>query len=210
MGDHCQDRGDEFASLANLLPRVRQMPGADIDHLAHRENVVPARQCVVTHVGDAICREVALARRQQPVAHRAGNPRIDAVRNDVVELAKFRIEIDQVHMPELQVVQIQRRCELAGAVDLPLGEIDTHKAAARQGVGHGYEVAAPGATYLQHAAVIHSGWAQTQQRTYRGHPARVRQAVAEFRVGNLVVDESLVFALVHGAPDDPVEIPPSL
>ncbi len=173
--------------LRDALLRLGHLPGMVEHHVAGDVEHVPAGIGVVAHVGHAIWGQVLPADGKDLVAHAVGDPGIDAVRDDVVELAQAGVHVHDVQVPERDVVQPQRRhCRLALG-DLARGIVYAHELALRQAVGHGDEVASAGAAQLQHPAALDGRRAHPQQRPQRRQPVRMALRVRQAGIRHLIV-----------------------
>ena len=91
-GSALEQEAQQRPRLRDALARVGELGGVEDEHVAQRLAQAPAGQGVVADVGHAGRVERRAADRQQAIAHRGRHPRVDAVRDHVVEAARRRRE----------------------------------------------------------------------------------------------------------------------
>ena len=152
---------------------------------------------IVAYVGDAICRETVMANAKKTVAHRGGNPGIDAVRDDVVEGLRRSIESGNIALLEPNIRKTKFGYRPVSFRDWTSRQINAEKRAPRKRVGHRDEICAVTATEFQHAAVLNGRRLHAEQRRDRCQSVGMRLNVGRARVGDFVVS---VWSLVnHGS-----------
>ena len=157
--------GRPFGLRAGHLPhephRVLPMCFGVVEHreaephqVAGETSEVAAGEGVEVQVGDPAGREMARECRHQRIARRCRDPRVHAVRNDVVELPEVRGEVEDVAPPQLDVGKPERGGEPPSDLDWPGRDIDPEKPRAGKSAGHGHDVPARAASELQHPATF--------------------------------------------------------
>ena len=122
--------------------------------------------------------------------------------DDVIKRPERVIDIEDAHVPQLDVGEPERLNRLLPLGDLLAGEVNAHELAVRESERHGDQVAATGAAQLEHAAAFGRWRAQAEQARHRGQVVGVGIGVGMARVGNLVVSsaDSEVSHRRHGFP----------
>ena len=170
--------------LGDPLPRVGQVVDVEVQHLPHHPAQVAARIHVIAHERDAARREVLCKHREQAVPHLGRDPGIQPVRDDVVELAGVRPEVDQVARGERDVSQSQPRGRAPPRLDRSRGEVEADELALRQSVGHRQQVCRIAARDLEDAAAARSSpvscrtawrWSQAGPDGYRRRRGRCKE-----------------------------------
>ena len=106
------------AGLLHAAAGVGKLARVIAHRIADDPAHVPAGEGVVADVGDAAGCQLPRADVEQLFLHVGRHPRIDAVRDDVVEYAGFFAEIAQVDLLELDVGETQRR-DVGSALHAP-------------------------------------------------------------------------------------------
>ena len=154
----------------------------------------------VGDVGDPVGGEVGAAGGEHRLAHRLGRPRVQPVRDHVVELAELAVgqREDVAHL-EAQVVEPGRGRRRARLRDRAGREVDADRG--RLGVGgrDARQVRARAAAELQHPRAPWVGRGQPVQRGDRREDGGPRLGEREVRVGDLVIDRAHVFAIFSHA-----------
>jgi hypothetical protein len=121
-----------------------------------------------------------------------GDPGIDPVSDDVIELAVGSIDARDVRLPKFDVGQgrVQRWSCCLG--DLPFGKVDADEARIGDRDGHRYQVVAGRASKLEHPARLDGGRDQGEQSRDRREPRRMR-----LRIGPADVRQFIVFVRVE-------------
>ena len=120
--------------------RVVERREPEAHHVAGEVAQMATGQGVEVQVGDPLGREMAREGRHQRIAHRRGNPRIHAMRDDVVELPEVRGEVEDVALPQLDVGERERGGESAPDPHRPRRQLDAKEARLREHAGHRDEV----------------------------------------------------------------------
>ena len=186
--------GEELVELLRLggvrgriVPFVRaRVPVADVTQHAPE---VAAGVGVEGDVGDAVLRQAGGDGRQQRVTRVLGHPAVDAVGDDVVELAQRAVDqVAQIALAQLDVAQPGRGDRAPAFGDRLRGQIDPGGADARGRRGHRHQVAAGTAADLQHARVEGVGRDQAVQDRDRREPLRMRLSIRIIGVSDGVID----------------------
>ena len=151
--------------------RVVERREPEAHHVAGEVAQMAAGQGVEVQVGDALGREMAREGRHQRIAHRGGDPRVHAVRDDVVELPEVGGKVEDVALPQLDVGERERRGEPAPDPHRPHRELDAEEARPGEHAGHRDEVAPCPASELQDPGALDRG------RRHAVHPGVGRDAV---------------------------------
>jgi hypothetical protein len=110
------------------------------------------------------------------------------VRQDVIELTQRRRDVEDVHRPQLDVVQSELAEGVAAVFDLHGREIDAEERGARELHCHRHEIPAAGAAELQHAAGGDRRCVQSAADLRdSGEAAGMREGKSAAGVGNFVV-----------------------
>src|SRR5271157_4093305 len=104
-------------------------------HVPDRASHMPAGIGVVADVADPLWHEVPRADGQDPVLDVVRYPGIDAVTDDVVKRPERVIDIEDAHVPQLDVGQTNCLNRLSPLGNLLVGEIDADEPAVRQAEG---------------------------------------------------------------------------
>jgi hypothetical protein len=179
-----------------LVQPARVPLGRLTQHLAQ----VTAGVGGVGEIGDAVGREVRAAGGQRRLAHRLADPRVEAVRDHIVELAELSVgQGEDVAHLEAQVVEPccgRRRTRFR---DRAGREIDPERGGIRARRGDAGEVRARAAPELQHPRAPWVGRSQPVQRSDRREDGGPRLREREVRVRHLVIDRAHVFAIFSHA-----------
>ena len=162
---------EQPAGLLHLGDGARERRGVIDHHVADHPADVPAGKRVVAHVRDAVRREIVPADREDPFPHGGRHPRIDAVANDVVELAPRRVDVGDVVLAQLDVGKAEGPDLSLALLDLARRKIDADEAGIRQLQRHRDQVVAAGAAEFQHATGVDVGRLQSEK------PGECREAV---------------------------------
>src|SRR5690606_12165923 len=163
VGNHRDQPLDEFTACLCAGAWFGDVARVIDHHFPNHEDEVPAGEGVVADVGDAVGREVVMADGQDFVLYRVGNPGIDAMCDDVVELAEFGRDVHEVHGVEVDVFQAERAGELFGGVDLAGGKVNADEVAFGQSECHRDEVAAAGCADFEDTAFFHRNGLHVEQ-----------------------------------------------
>ena len=124
---------------------------------------MPPGQRVEVQVGNPFGGEMPRNDRHQRIAHRRRNPRVHAVRDDVVELPEICGEVDDVALQQLDVGESECVRKPPPQLDRPGRKLDSEKARIGKPVRHGDQVSARTASQLQHPAVLDRRGIQAEQ-----------------------------------------------
>ena len=157
-------------------------------HLAKNVPRVPARPRVVTQIHDALRRKQIAAERHETVANVGRNPRIESVRDDVVELAGIPIEIAEILLAQTQrsVASNRRWCDFPPAT-AARRKVHADKTTRRKKVRHRNQVAAVAAADFEHAAGRHGRGVHPKQRSNGGETVGMSLDPRVSRIANRVV-----------------------
>ena len=165
--EHLPGGGDALLGpfeLARVEPH--RVPG-------HRPQAA-ARQRVVADVCHAVPLEHSAAQREQPVAHRLGDPRVHAVRDHVVEAAQLAgIKGGQIRLGEGHVCRAEASSPVASDRERLGIEVQADELATGQGRRHRDEIAAVAAAQLEHPAALGRGRLHAHQPCVGGEPVGV-------------------------------------
>src|SRR5579872_2777800 len=123
-----------------------------------------ARVCVVADVRDAVWGEMGFADVEDPFANRRGHPRIQPMGDDVVELAKTRIEVHQIELLQADVREPELIDQLLATRDGRLCKINAGEMTLWQGERHGNQVSTIATGQFQNSATIDGGRRHAKQR----------------------------------------------
>src|SRR5579872_1604277 len=136
---------------------------------------------------DAARREVTMRDRHQPVAHRFGNPRIEAVRDDVIELSKRGTEVHDIGHIEPDIFETEIANLFASKRDGLYGEVESGEGAVRKHERHRNQVSPVAGAEFKDAAAA-GGWGvDAVQRRESREALRVCGCVGESEVQHLIV-----------------------
>ena len=158
-----------------------------LDHVPNSTTHVASGQRVVAHEGHAICRQMPRDQRHQMDANLRGNPRVEAVRDDVIEAAEIGGKLTQVEFQQLDVGESEITCHAPGVRDRPRGEIEAHEGRVRQRSRNRHQVRPVAARELQHTAGCGRRDVETEQRADRGETIRMAHRVRKTGVRDVVV-----------------------
>ena len=139
-----------------------------------------AGQRVVADERDAAGRQHVRGEREQPLAHRVGHPRVDAVRDDVVEALLGRLEVLDPDLLEAHVGEAELVRARSGQRDRAARQVEADEARLGQRERHAEQVAAVAAADLEHATARGRDGVQAEQRRDRRDAIgmRLRERVA--------------------------------
>src|SRR5260370_26838362 len=118
------------------------------DHVAHDLLDVPAGIGVVADQCNAVRRQLRGADVEDLILNRGRHPSIDAMTNNVVELSKVRVDIQDVHDLEPDVGQSLAGSRFLSLRDLCLGQVEAHESTTRQSSGHRNQTASDPTTQV--------------------------------------------------------------
>src|SRR5208283_1619855 len=156
-------------------------------HVAqHLANVTP-RQRVVADVSYALGRQMIVRDSQNHVANWFGNPRINSVRDDVIELAELGANLHDVGRLQFQVLQAYLPGGFAAPEDRSLCKIEADKVTAGKRERHRNQIPAVAASNLKHAATVDGRGLHAEERRNGCEPVRVSLIVRQSPIKDLVV-----------------------
>ena len=148
------DQPQEPHRILAVCFRVVEHREPELHHVADEAAQMAAGQGVEIQVSDPLGREMAREDRHQRIAHRRRNPRVHAVRDDVVEFPEIRGEVENVTLLQLEVGESERGREPSPDRNRPGRELDAEKACIGKPAGHRDEVPARAASELQDSAAF--------------------------------------------------------
>src|SRR5271157_5716108 len=146
-----------------------------------------AGQCVVADKGYSVRRKEFAAQCKQALAHRLGNPGIKPMRDDVVELAKFRTNIEQIALKDARVCKAEFANALLSALYRQAGQVESDELAAWNRIGHGNEVCTLIACDLEDTALLDGCRREAVQNRHRGETIGVCIRIRKAGIGNCIV-----------------------
>ncbi len=181
------DQRDERPRLGETPPRIGDSVDVEPEDLpGHAPQVTPGVG-VVADERDTLRREATGDQVQHSVAHLRRHPRVDPVRNDVVELPRIGGNVAEVTLEQRDVGEPELRDELSARLDRTRGEIAAHEARRGQVRRHRDQVAAVAATQFERAAARDRRGTEPHQRRDRGEAVGVRRDGCASRIRDLVV-----------------------
>ena len=182
-------RGHQTRQLVRLFdadPRRSRAPGVEFQKIPHVAPEVASRQSVVADISDAAWGKRRGADLEQPVADLARHPRIEAVGNDIIELA-IGLPAEQIGLEQLQVGEAEFRGRVAPPRQGNGGPVHAGELALRVFESQRQQVARVAAADFEHAPP--ADWRRRHSRDGRqGRYARgVRLRARQTRIRNLVV-----------------------
>ena len=144
----------EVQRLVEALASAGHAADVEQHHLAQHLADVAARVGVVAHIGHAHGREPLGAHLQDALLHVGRDPRIQPVRDDVVELAEVVRERAHVQRPELDIRETELRNDGLTVRDRRLRQVDPDEPTLGQAERHRNNVRATAAAELQEAAAF--------------------------------------------------------
>jgi hypothetical protein len=187
IGNRPRQEVEQRPSRAHPFGCVFDPPRLEQHHVANHSVRRPPGQRVVADIGDTIRREILAADRQHPVADLRRDPRVDAVRDDVVEGAVLRADRGDVVLAQLDVGQAGSGDQRLAGPDLPVREVYAGESGARQRRCHRDQVVAVPAAKLEHPAGFDLRGIQAEQQRQRSKPRRMRLRNRQAVVRQLVV-----------------------
>ena len=178
---------DQGPGLPNTFGRAVESPCAVEHHVADHAAHVPTWKSVVAHIGHARRRQTTAANRENLVLDVGGNPGVDAMRDNVVELAQIASDVAEVGVFELDIGQFKRIDSLVGHFHLPAGTVDADEPAAGELLCNAQQIATTGEAELEDAATVDGRRLHAEECGHGGQPFRVRLPEREAHVGNQVV-----------------------
>ena len=154
---------EHAARVRQLFVRLVARRAAQHHRIAHDLACLPAGIDVVADVGDAVGREVLAADAQDRVLNRRRHPAVDAVADDVVELAERSVDLRQVDRAQLDVARGPPPARPAALPHLHRRQVDAHRMRLRMARREGNQVAAGGASQFEHAGPRGLGRIQAEQ-----------------------------------------------
>lgn len=105
--------GEYFPRFGQLFCAGAGAERAEHERVAHHLRDFPTGISVVADIRYAGRRQILAADSHEPLANLRGNPTVDAVRDDVVELAEIRGDVCQAHGEQLDIAQPEPLDDLA-------------------------------------------------------------------------------------------------
>ena len=165
----------ELARFDKAHARVFEVIDMRMQDFPRRLPHAAARQGVEAHEHDAIRRKARAGQRKQRVANGRRHPRIDAVRDDVVECAVRRRKRRQVFFDEGDVRQSQLGNHPASGIECARRQIAADELRRRQAHCHRNQIGAIVAAHFEHARLRDVGRMHAEERGDRGQAVRVGQ-----------------------------------
>ena len=156
-------------------------------HVADHAAQLPAGVDVVAHVGHAVVGEALAADAQDRRARGFRHPAVDAVTDDVVETLAFEVKRGEVGLVDADVLELQRGDACLAVADMTLGQVDAVEAGAGETQGQRDDIAARGASQLQHARLRDGRGADAEQGGERRQSRRRRLGEGLGGVGDDIV-----------------------
>ena len=144
-------------------------------------------QRVVTDEHHAVLREPAPPERKERITDVRRDPRVNAVRDDVIERAVRRRQLRQILMHECDIGQSQFGDGPSTRLDRTLGEIAADELRRRQRERHRNQIRAVVASDFEHPALRHGRRSHAEKSCDRRKTIRMRPGMRKRCVGNLVV-----------------------
>ena len=174
--DRLLQRGEHAREMREFFLRGGKGREFREQELAHAREHAPARQRIEAQVEQPARRERPRAHREQAFLHLIGHPRVNAVRDHVIEARGLRLPLAQIGAHHPRIAQPAGRARRFRRGDLHLGEIHAHEGCARQPFGERQQIPALRAAQLQHARAIRRGCRQAMETPDRTDARRVRLA----------------------------------
>jgi len=169
-------------------------------HLAQHLAGVPAGVGVVADEGDSRRCQQLTTHCHQLLTHVGRHPRIDPVRHNVIELAVFRPDLEDVRHLEGDVVELQSGHGSQSGGYWLIRQVDAGEVAGGQRVRHRNQVAGISASDLEHPAPGHRRRLHAEESADSRQTVGVRLQAGEGRVFDLViriVGHELLLTAVH-------------
>ena len=189
---------DQRTRGRDLRRLVRNFARVELEHFPHGAAHVASRQRVVADERHATGRQMARDQRQYVGAHVRRYPRVEAVRDDVVEAAHVRGKFAQVELQKADVGEAQVACHARGARHGTRGEIEADERRVRQRGGDRHQVRAIAACEFEDPARRDGRDVEAEQRRYRGQMVGVARGVRIARIGDVVVGLDERFRVLPG------------
>ena len=142
---------------------------------------------VVTDERDTARCKVPGDEREEPVTRFGRDPRIQAVRDDVVKCSGVGGEVREIALRQRDVRQAEAGDHPLSDLDRLRGEIEAGERAARKRVRHGDEVGPVTARDLEHPAALDGRRRHAEQRRHRCQSLGMRVGVRVAGVMDFVV-----------------------
>ncbi len=178
-----QERPRMLQPLHGILKPPRMIQ----HHVTHQSSNMPRRMRVVADERDPVARQAPLRNLQNLFPHFRRGPPINAVRQNVIELAERLIDLQQVHAQQLDVLQPK-------IVNHPLSprqrlsrQIHTRELRIRKRHRHADDVGRFASSQLQHSAGLDRRGSEPRQFRQHPQPARMSLQNRKVVVAKLVV-----------------------
>ena len=153
--------GEDVMGAADLRSRIVDVPDVVEQQVADHPAQMPAGQRIVADKGDAVGCQHPADQRHQRGAHRGGHPGINAVGDDIVELARKRLRrSDDIAGLVDDVGQSGCGNQRVAPGDRCRRQVEVVKACVRIGGGHGDDVGTVTAAKFEHSRG--SDWRRVQ------------------------------------------------
>lgn len=183
--------GDELEKserVGDALNGVGVFVRLELEDVAGEGAEMAAGQCVVADEGDSVGSEQLLAEGEQMQADREWDPGVEAVSEDVVELADAGTDIEDVALKDADIGEAEILDALLGALDGQGGEVEADKFTVGQSAGHGDEVCAFIAGDLKDAAVVDGRRREAVESGDDGEVVGMRVGVGMAGVSDCIVE----------------------
>ena len=173
--------------MINFGTDIAKPGGVHPHHVPQQAAYAPTGLAIVADVGHAAGLQALPAKAKNGLSDLLRHPRIDAVRDDVIEFAEVHAQIGDVCLEEACIAQACGRPRFVGQLHVAAREIDSDKIGSRIQLCHGQKIDAAAATHLQHARLTRIGGRQGKNATDRCQSRDVRGRKTVGRVGEFFV-----------------------
>ena len=182
-----QEELDERFALINFGTDIAKPGGVHPHHVAQQAAYAPTGLAIIADVGHAAGLQALPAKAKNGLSDLLRHPRIDAVRDDVIEFAEVHAHIGDVCLEEARIAQACGRPRFVSQLHVAAREIDSDKFGPGIQLCHGQKIDAAAATYLQNARLTRIGGRQGKNATDRCQSRDVRGRKTVGRVGEFFV-----------------------
>ena len=194
VGDRLHQEVQQTPRFGQPLVRLFQVTGVEMEHVLGDAPEMPAGIRVVTDIGHAVRRQAVTADGQDFVPDRRGNPRVDSVADDVVELAKFFAQVEQVGGSQFDVFESRCPNQFLALTDLTRRQVNSQESGFWQRSRHRDQVPAVAATEFEHARGAHVRGMHPHQGRNRRETIGVRGIMRSRLIRQLLVAAADVVA----------------
>jgi hypothetical protein len=187
IGPALRDQLRKRPRFADALAGLGERLGVEAEHLPRHAAHIAAGVDVVAHERDAVGGEVARDQSEELLAHRRRDPRVEPMRDDVVECTGIRGELREVALRQGEVGEAGASREALPRLDRLRGDVESDEFALRQRVRHRHEVGSIAAGDLEHPAALDRRRLHTEESGHRRQPLGMRVGVGLAGVANLVI-----------------------